>query len=156
MIRRSQQGDQDRLVDLVLEIERETATIAKRFEQPDDKLKQGRNLDVVKVAIAMLGKWGMISAPRYNKAVEDLAQWEQLNKEGYEPYRVRLAILGAFDKVTDASLAGIVRRKRCRVGQNRLYHAQRHNLLPVGQLHRLLRQQAKVFQHGKHVDVIAL
>lgn len=75
------------------EIERETATIAKRFEQPDDKLKQGRNLDVVKVAIAMLGKWGMISAPRYNAAVEHLAQWEQLNKEGYEPYRVRLGIL---------------------------------------------------------------
>ena len=75
------------------EIERETATIAKRFEQPDDKLKQGRNLDVVKVAIAMLGKWGMISAPRYNAAVEQLAQWEQLDPVGYEPYRVRLAIL---------------------------------------------------------------
>ncbi len=75
------------------EIERETATIAKRFEQPDDKLKQGRNLDVVKVAIAMLGKWGMVSPARHNAAVEYLTQWSNLDPDGYQPYGVRMALL---------------------------------------------------------------
>lgn len=75
------------------EIERETATIAKRYEQSDDKLKAGRNLDVVKVAIAVLGKFGMVSAARHNAAVEYLSEWARLDKDGYAPYAVRIGIL---------------------------------------------------------------
>ena len=75
------------------EIERETATIAKRFEQPVDKLKDGRNLDVVQVAISMLGKFGMVSAARHNAAVEYLSEWARLDPNGYKPYAVRLGML---------------------------------------------------------------
>ncbi|MNH01098.1 hypothetical protein D3C79_603080 [compost metagenome] len=66
----------------------------------------------------------------------------------------RLAILGALDQVTDAGLAGVARGQRSRVRQHGLDHFQRHHFQAFGGLDRLLGKQAKVLQHGEHIDVV--
>ncbi len=66
----------------------------------------------------------------------------------------RLAILGALDQVTDAGLAGVARGQRGWVRQHGLDHFQRYHFQAFGGFHRLLGEQAQVFQHGEHVDVV--
>ena len=71
-----------------------------------------------------------------------------------DEHLTRLAILGASDQVTDAGLAGVARGERRRVGQHGLDHFQRHHFQAFGSLDRLFGEQAEVFQHGEHVDVV--
>src|SRR3990167_1022843 len=66
----------------------------------------------------------------------------------------RLAVLDAFDQIADAGLAAVARRQRGWVRQYGLDHFQWHNFEAFGGFYRLLGEQAEVFQHGKHIDVV--
>jgi hypothetical protein len=48
---------------------------------------------VAQLAIAMLGKFGMVSKARDLDAVRHLTEWRNLNPEGFQPYGVRMALL---------------------------------------------------------------
>ena len=65
-----------------------------------------------------------------------------------------LAVFGTFHQVTNAGLAAVARRQRGGIRQYGFDHFQRHNFKAFGGFYRLFGEQAEVFQHGKHIDVV--